>query len=55
MNKKPDIKWMGEPASKDYGAAESFLQLLFEPKQARTWTRKLKRAEVTHYAAKDIL
>ncbi|MGZ3238771.1 MAG: hypothetical protein ACXU8A_15515 [Burkholderiaceae bacterium] len=55
MNKKNAIKWLSEPASKDYSAAEAYLQLLYEPKKARLWTKKLKRAEMSQYAAKDLL
>lgn len=55
MKKRAEIKWLGEPVSKDYSAAEMFLQLLYEPKKARLWAKKLKRAGMSQYAAKDIL
>lgn len=55
MKKKAEIKWRSEPASKDYSAAETFLQLLYTPKKARLCATKLKRTEMSQYAAKDIL
>jgi hypothetical protein len=56
MNKKKtDIQWLDEPAAKDYDAAQKFLELLYEPKKARSLVKKLKRAEMSAYAAKDIL
>jgi hypothetical protein len=54
MKKKVDIKWLSEPADKDYPAAESFLLLYFKAKAARALVKKLKRAEMAEFAAKDI-
>jgi hypothetical protein len=56
MNKKKtDIQWLDEPAAKDYDAAQKYLELLCEPKKARSLVKKLKRADMSAYAAKDIL
>lgn len=55
MDKKKGIRWLPEPAGKDYDAAETFLQLLYNAKKARRWAKQLKRAEITEYTAKDIL
>jgi hypothetical protein len=55
MNKKKEVKWLPEPADKDYDAAETFLQLLYKSKKARRWAKELKRAKMTEYTAKDIL
>jgi hypothetical protein len=55
MDKKKKIRWQPEPAGKDYDAAETFLQLLYKPKKARRWARKLRQVDMTEYAAKDIL
>jgi hypothetical protein len=55
MKKKSAVKWLDEPAGKDYSAAESFLQLPYAPKLARVRVKELKRAQMSRYAAKDIL
>lgn len=55
MTKKLKIEWLSKPADKDYPAAESYLLLLFEPKQARALAKKLRRAAMSEFAAKDIL
>lgn len=55
MDKNKNVKWLPEPASKDYDAAETFLELLYKAKKARRWAKELRRADVTEYAAKDIL
>lgn len=56
MNKKKtDIQWLDEPVAKDYDAAQKYLELLCEPKKARSLVKKLKRADMSAYAAKDIL
>lgn len=55
MKKKGEIQWLDQPVPHDYEAAEEYLQLLFEPKQARLLSRRLKRAAMAQYAAKDIL
>jgi len=44
-----------EPASDTYDSAKTFLELMFKPKKARRWVKRLKRAGVSEYAAKDIL
>ena len=55
MKKSREVKWLTEPAEKDYPAAEAYLQLVFEEKAARKLIKKLRRASVTKFAAKDIL
>lgn len=55
VKKKGEIQWLDQPVPHDYEAAEQYLQLLFEPKQARLLSRRLKRAAMAQYAAKDIL
>lgn len=54
MKKPVQVKWLVQPVDKDYGAAESFLQLVFDSKKARAWSKKLKRVDVSEYFAKDI-
>ena len=55
MDNNKNVKWLPEPASKDYDAAQTFLELLYKAKKARRWAKDLKRADVTEYVAKDIL
>ena len=52
---KKKVKWLREPAAKDYEAAAAFLKLLYPTKKADGWTRKLKRATMSTFLAKDIL
>ena len=54
MTGKKIVKWLPEPADKDYDAAQSFLQLLYNSKKARRWAKELKAKEITEYTAKDI-
>lgn len=55
MVKKPAIQWLEEPIAHDYEAAEQYLQLIFDPKQARLLSDRLRHAPMAEYAAKDIL
>lgn len=55
MRRKAAIRWLDEPVDRDYAAAEEYLQLLFEPKKAAQIVRRLRRAGMSQYAAKDIL
>jgi hypothetical protein len=55
MRKKAGIHWLDEPVDHDYAAAEEYLQLLVEPKKAAQIVRRLRRASMAQFAAKDIL
>jgi hypothetical protein len=55
VKKSKEVKWLDEPAEKDYPAAEAYLQLLFNDKSVRKLMRNLRCANVTKFAAKDIL
>jgi hypothetical protein len=44
-----------EPASDTYDSAQTFPELMFKPKKARRWVKRLKKAGVSEYAEKDIL
>lgn len=55
MKKTPEIRWLSQPAESDYAAAESYLNLLYKPKDCRRWIKRLRRAEISVYSAKDIL
>jgi len=48
------IAWRKEPEPHDYPAALSYLKLHYEPKLAKQFVRRLRRAVVTEFKAKDI-
>jgi hypothetical protein len=54
MGKQIEIKWLPEPEEKDYPAAESYLNLLFENKTVKDIVRKLKIVSASQFKAKDI-
>ena len=54
MPNKTRILWLPEPEEHDYPAAQSYLCLLFPPKESARLVRKLRRAPVTEFKAKDI-
>jgi hypothetical protein len=55
MNDITDINWLPEPIEHDYGAAENYLQLFYKPKVCRALVKKLRRAKMSTFSAKDIL
>jgi hypothetical protein len=54
MPKKYHMKWLAEPAEHDYLAARSYLSLIYDKKSAGKQVKKLKRAPMTEFQAKDI-
>ena len=52
--KRNPYKWLKEPEKQDYPAALSYLSLLYEKRTAKACVRKLKRASVSEFKAKDI-
>jgi len=54
MKNKPTIRWLREPEAHDYPAAKSYLSLIYEDEEASKLVRRLKRAPVTEFKAKDI-
>ncbi len=54
MSKKTNIKWQSEPQKHDYPAAISYLSLTMGLQAAKNVVRKLERAEMTEFAAKDL-
>ena len=54
MNKKTNIKWQSEPQKQDYPAAAAYLSLTMGPQAAKNVAKKLDRAEMSEFAAKDI-
>ena len=54
MSKKVSIKWLSDPEDEDYRGALAYLSLLYDKRVAKTYFRKLKRASVSEFKAKDI-
>jgi hypothetical protein len=54
MSEVPRVLWLPEPEEKDYPAALSYLTLIHKRGQAKVLVRKLKKAEVQKFKAKDI-
>jgi len=54
MEKRAEIKWLQEPEEKDYPAAESYLELLYDTMTVKSITSKLKGTTVSRFKAKDI-
>jgi hypothetical protein len=52
--KEARIKWLSKPQKHDYPAAQSYLSLLLQPRVAKALVGKIKRAQITKFAAKDI-
>ena len=48
------ITWFDEPEEHNYPAAESYLTLLFEEKAVREYAKRLRKAKLTRFKAKDI-
>jgi len=52
--KTRSITWRKEPDPHDYPAALSYLKLHFEPRMAKQFVKRLGRAVVMEFKAKDI-
>ena len=52
--KKIAIKWLNKPEEHDYPAALSYLRLIYNEKTAAAHVKRLKRAKVSEFKAKDI-
>lgn len=50
----PAIGWLRKPEAHDYPAARSYLSLLFDDADAKRLVRKLRRAPMSEFKAKDI-
>jgi hypothetical protein len=51
---RPSIRWQRGPEVHDYPAARSYLALIYDDADTKKLVRKLKRAPVTEFKAKDI-
>ena len=54
MSKAVDIRWLDAPEAHDYPAALSYLTLTFTPPVAAAFVKRLRRAPITEFKAKDI-
>src|SRR5258708_7681143 len=54
MKKRPSINWLPQPKEGNYPAALSYLMLIFPPKTAAAYVKRLRRAPVTTFKSKDI-
>jgi hypothetical protein len=52
--KKVEISWLREPEEQDYPAAKSYLSLVYQESVVGVHLKKLRRAPVTQFKAKDI-
>lgn len=52
--KKVNIKWLAQPEEQDYPAARSYLSLIFEKQAVKGYVKRLRRAPVSEFKAKDI-
>ena len=48
------VRWKGKPEKHDYAAAAAYLSLTMDRPAAKAVAKKLKRAAMSHYPAKDI-
>lgn len=48
------INWFDEPEEHNYPAAESYLALLFEEKTVADYVKRLRKAKMSKFKAKDI-
>ena len=53
-SKAYQISWFDEPEEHNYPAAESYLALLFEEKAVADYAKRLRRAKMAKFKAKDI-
>ena len=54
MSKNVKIEWLRKPEKQDYPAALSYLSLIYKEPIAKTHVKKLKRAAISEFKAKDI-
>jgi hypothetical protein len=54
VGKPGQITWLDQPEEHNYPAAESYLTLLFEQKAVREYAKRLRKAKLTRFKAKDI-
>ncbi|MHB8634334.1 MAG: hypothetical protein ACYDBQ_10305 [Thermoplasmatota archaeon] len=55
MSGKPAVKWLAQPQKHDYPAAQTYLNLLRNPKDAAGLAARLRKAPMSAFMARDIL
>ncbi len=50
----PQILWLPDVEEHDYPAARSYLLILYTPERVAKMVRKLRKASLVHFKAKDI-
>jgi hypothetical protein len=54
MVNRVEIKWRKRPEDHDYPAAESYLRLLYDNRAAASFVKRLRRAPIVEFKAKDL-
>jgi hypothetical protein len=54
MNNNIVIRWLTDPEDKDYSAAESYLNLLFDETTGKDLVKRLMKTSKSQFKAKDI-
>jgi hypothetical protein len=54
MSNNHEIMWLPEPEDKNYPAAASYLSLIYDTTTVKEIIKKLKKAPITQFMAKDI-
>src|SRR5882724_2169817 len=54
MSKKVTVRWRTKPEDHNYPAADSYLSLLYDERTVRKLVKRLQRAPVAEFKAKDI-
>jgi len=55
MSSLTSLKWLDDVEDKDYEAAYDYLSLRYDPPTAKDMVRSLRKAEIEHRRANDIL
>jgi len=51
----PKVKWLKQLSKEDYGAARTYLSLIYEEKSAAKYIDRIRHAKISKYRAEDIL
>jgi hypothetical protein len=54
MTNTTKIKWLADSEDHDYPAAGSYLSLIYDPASTARYVKKLRKARISKYKAKDI-
>ena len=53
-NEQSEVLWLDDAEAHNYPAAESYLALVYEPREAAQLVERLRKTEETRFKAKDI-